>query len=533
MLDVLVRNGWVADGTGSPPYPADVAIAGDTIVEVRPLPGAQALRVIDASGKIVCPGFVDAHTHSDFSIHANPTAQSSTRQGVTTEIVGQCGLASWPLSPASREAVTSRLRKYGYDGPVAWDSFGDYLTAVAQPGISCNLAFFIGHNALRAAANVVGSAVSEEQYRLMERYVRQGLADGALGLSTGLEFEPGRLATTEEIVRLAKVVGEGGGMHASHIRNRDEGLEAAIEEFLTVVRRAGVKGQVSHLNVRANTGADAGAWGRAVGMLERARREGLEVLTDTTPLREGIGQMQGILPPWVVTEGPAKASSLLRDPAVRQRLRGECDRYWRFIHRGDWHRVRLQSSTEYPDLCGKTFPEIAEAMHQDEWECYFDILAAAGSRMDSVFLVAELFSEEHSAEMVGHPLFILTTDGYTSDVDGPVSRTSRHPLNYMGMVHYLTHHVRKQRTLRLEEAIRKMTSMPATQHGLRDRGLLRPGHKADVVVFDYDKLDDVSTIERPLAYAKGVEHVFVNGVAVVADGEHTGARPGRVLTRHV
>ncbi|MCL5108996.1 MAG: amidohydrolase family protein [Chloroflexi bacterium] len=531
MLDVLIRGGWVADGTGNPLYKADVAIEGDRVVDVRPLPGAQATHVVAAQGKIVCPGFVDAHSHSDFSIHANPTAESTIRQGVTTEIVGQCGLASWPLTPASREAVTARLRMYAYEGPVEWDSFEDYLGAIAAMGTSCNLAFFVGHNALRTAAGVVGPAVSEEQYRLMESYLHQALAAGALGLSTGLEFEPGRQATTAEIMRLAKVVAEHKGMHASHIRNRDEGLEAAIEEFLAIVRRAGIKGQVSHLNVRENTGAAPGAWQKAVAMLERARRDGVEVLTDTTPLREGIGQMQGILPPWVLAEGSAQAATLLRDPAVRRRLRGECDRYWRFIHRGDWQRARLQSSTEFPELCGKTFPEIAENMGQDPWDCYFDILAAAGAKMDSLFLVAELFGEEHSAAMVGHPLFILTTDTFTSRIDGPLSQTSRHPLNYMGMVHYLTHHVRRQGTLRLEEAIRKMTSMPATQHGLHDRGLLRPGHKADVVVFDFDALADVATSEQPLAYARGVEHVFVNGVAVVAGGEHTGARPGRNLLR--
>lgn len=531
MLDVLIRGGWLADGTGNPPFRADVAITGDKIVDVRPLPGATAARVVDARGKIVCPGFIDAHSHSDYSIHANPTAESTIRQGVTTEIVGQCGLASWPLSDASRAGVTARLRMYAYDGPVAWNSFEEYLAAISGPGTSCNLAFFVGHNALRAAAGVVGAAVSEAQYEQMEDYLREALAAGALGLSTGLEFEPGRLATTEEILRLAGVAAAYGGMYASHIRNRDAALAAAVEEFLTIVRRAGLRGQVSHLNVRDNTGAAPGAWESAVATLEAARREGLEVLADTTPLREGLGQMQGILPPWVVAEGPAQAATWLSDPAVRQRLRGECDRYWRFIHRGDWRRVRLQSSAEYPELCGRTFPEITDLLGRDPWDCYFDILAAAGARMDSVWLVAELFDEQHSTAMVGHPLFILTSDAFTSRVDGPLSLTSRHPLNYMGMVHYLTHHVRRQGTLRPEEAVRKMTSMPASQHGLRDRGLLRPGHKADVVVLDFAALEDISTSEHPLAYARGVEQAFVNGVAVVADGEHTGARPGRVLTR--
>ncbi|MBI2942267.1 MAG: amidohydrolase family protein [Chloroflexi bacterium] len=531
MLDILIRDGRVVDGTGQPAYPADVAIQGDRIVAVERLPGAAARRVVDAAGKVVCPGFVDAHSHTDWSIQANPTAESTIRQGITTEIVGHCGWSNAPVSDLSRAMIAGRLQTYAYDGPVEWATFGEYLDVVGRPGFSCNLAWFVGHNAVRAAAGVVGPHATVDQLRAMEGYVREAMEAGALGLSTGLEFEPGRMAPTEEIVRLARVAGEYGGHYASHIRNRDASLQPAIEEFLEVVRRGGVRGEVSHLNVRHNTGAPEGAWGRAVDTLDRARWDGLDVLADTTPFQDGIGQMAGILPPWVMAEGPARAAELLREPAVRRRLRGECDRYWRFIHRGEWHRVRLQGSAEYPELSGQSFVEIADRWHQDPWDCYFDILAAAGPKLESVIVVARLFTPEHVAEMARHPLFNLAVDTFSSRIDGPLAERTRHPLSYAGMVHYLTHHVRERRTLQLEEAIRKMTSMPATHHGLRDQGLLRAGDRADVVVFDLDRLADVSTVERPLAYARGVEHVLVNGVFVVDGGAHTGARPGRVLRR--
>jgi N-acyl-D-amino-acid deacylase len=513
-LDVLIRNGWIADGTGNPIYPADVAIRGDRIVEIGQIPAeVTAARVIDATGKIVCPGFIDVHSHSDRSIHANPTAESTIRQGTTTEIVGNCGGSPAPtVDPAS--------------------GFGDFLDGLEAMGISPNLASFVGHNTVRRAAGVYGAAVTADQVRAMRAMVREAMEAGAIGLSTGLEFDPGRLATTEEIVEVARAAGEYGGYYASHIRNRDAALQEAVEECLEVGRRAGTPVQVSHLNVRHNTGAAEGAWQRAADTVERARRDGLDVMADMTPFREGTGSLRAILPPWFVAEGPERGAEMLADEHVRARLRTECDRYWRFIHRGEWHRVRVMASDAYPEVNGKTFAEIAALWEQDPWDCYFDLLAAAGTGSGGLSAMAVLFTDEHLAEVIRHPLFSLAVDGWTSRIDGPLAERSRHPLNYAGMVHYLTHHVRERHTLRLEEAIRKMTSLPATRFELPGRGLLHAGAFADVVVFDYDALDDGSTIEQPHAYCRGVEHVLVNGVSVVDGGEHTGARPGRALRRH-
>jgi len=221
----------------------------------------------------------------------------------------------------------------------------------------------------------------------------------------------------------------------------------------------------------------------------------------------------------------------LRDPVVRRRLREECDRYWRFIHRGEWHRVRVQASPQLPEVNGLSFPEIAELWHKDEWECLFDLLAVAGAEMDDVTGVSLLFTDEHLEQMAAHPLFCFAVDGYTSQIDGPLSERTRHPLSYSGMVHYLTHHVRERHTVTLEEAIRKMTGMPATHFGLRDRGLVKPGMLADLVVLAFDRLENGSTPEQPLAYCRGVEHVLVNGLSVVDGEAHTGARAGRILRR--
>jgi N-acyl-D-amino-acid deacylase len=529
-LDVLIRGGWVADGTGNPLYPADVAVRGDRIVELGHLPAeATATLVIDARGKIVCPGFVDVHSHSDRSIHANPTAESTIRQGITTELVGNCGSSYAPTAGPARSGPPDGAAPPGDGAPGL--GFGAYLDGLEAMGISPNLGSFVGHNTVRRAAGVSGEAVSAGQQDAMRRLVREAMEAGALGLSTGLEFDPGRLATMDEIVDLARVAGAARGYYASHIRNRDAALQEAVDECLEVGRRAGTPVQVSHLNVRHNTGAAPGAWQRAADTVERARRDGLDAMADMTPFREGTGSLRAILPPWFVAQGAQRAPELLADPAVRARLRGECDRYWRFIHRGEWHRVRVMSSAAYPEVNGKSFAEIAALWEQDPWDCYFDLLAAAGPGPGSLSAMAQLFTEEHLAEVISHPLFSLAVDGWTSRIDGPLGERSRHPLNFSGMVHYLTHHVRQKGTLRLEEAIRKMTSLPATRFELDGRGLLRAGGYADVVVFDYQELADGSTIEQPLAYCRGVEHVLVNGTSVVADGEHTGARPGRALRR--
>lgn len=529
--DLVVRNGTVVDGLGGPAFPADVVVEGARITAVGRADRIPAERTIDATGKFVCPGFIDVHSHSDFSIHANPTGESTLRQGVTTEIVGQCGFSSAPVTPLSRDGIEGRLRTYAYDGPVTWRSFGEYMDAVAAEGTSMNLGWFVGHNTLRSAVDARGADPGEDALRRMEHFVREAMEAGAFGLTTGLEFEPGRQSLAPEAVRLAKVVGEHGGYYSSHIRNRDAHLLSAVEEFLDVARRSGCRAEISHLNVRHNTGAPEDGWLRAVDMLEDHRRRDLDVMADMTPLRDGIGQMQGILPAWALADGPLRAAEILRDPAGRSRLRTDCDRYWRFIHRGEWDRVRLVTSSEFPDLNGLSFPEIARRRGADAWDCYFDILAAAGERMDSVFLVAQLFTDEHLETMARHPLFNFAVDGYTSRTDGPLAAVSRHRLNFAGMAHYLTHFVRDRRVLPLEEAVHKMTGRPAAHFRLTDRGVVRPGAFADLVVLDLEGLTETWTPERPQSYTTGVEHVLVNGALVISGGEHTGARPGRALRR--
>ncbi|MBO0880383.1 MAG: amidohydrolase family protein, partial [Mycobacterium sp.] len=321
------------------------------------------------------------------------------------------------------------------------------------------------------------------------------------------------------------------GMYASHVRNRDAAIVESVEEFLAVARAGNLAGQISHLNVRHDTNAPPYGWERAVELMMAARESGMDIQADATPFRYGLGMMTGILPAWLIGDGYAGAAEALAEPTLRNRLRGECDRYWRFIHKGQWERVRLQNSGQFPELAGKTFPEIAAIRGQDVWDSYFDILQAAGPQMGDLVLVGELFTEEHLAQTITHPLFALGVDAYTSIDHGPLSEATVSPLPYRGHIEYLTHHVRDRGILPLEEAIRKMSGMPAERFGLKQRGLIEPDYFADLVVFDYAALASDSTFERPAVYPRGVRLVTVNGTIVVADETHTGSRPGRVLRR--
>ena len=464
---------------------------------------------------------------------------------MTTEVVGNCGWTYAPVSEHSHEVIEGRLRTFAYDGPIEWESFADHLGVLSRIGHSQNLAWFVGHNTIRCAAGVTGAQATEQELERMEGYVAEAMHAGALGLSTGLEFKPGREAPTDEIVRLNKVVGRYGGHYTSHMRNRDSSLQDSTEEFLRIIREGGTKGEISHFNVRNRTGAAPGAWQRAVDTMQAAREvEGLDVLADTTPFRDGLGAMVGILPPWILAEGWEEACKRLRDPVVRERLPHECDRYWRFIHRGEWDRVRLQASPQYPGLEGKSFPEISRLLGKSEWECYFDILAASGPAMDSILLIGELFTDEHLAEMISHPLFSLGVDGYTSALDVGLDAISAHPVCFAGHVHYLTHHVRELRARPLSDPPRPRAGHAAArgddpEDDEHAGGALRPGRPGTPRARACGRRGRARLrsarrrldAARSAQYVVGVDEVLVNGTSVVSAGEHTGARPGRHLPR--
>lgn len=531
-IDLLLSGGQVVDGTGVPARRADVAVRDGRVVAVGASLQLEAARHIDVTGLTVTPGFIDPHSHSDWSVLGNRDAQSTVRQGVTTEIVGNCGVTYAPLADAGAEETRRALRAYGYEGPVSWRTFPELLDVVHRQdrGTAQNLAWLVGHTALRDAAQVQGGSVGADGLARMTFLLEEAMDAGALGMSSGLEYGSGRDATTGELADVTAVLKRHDGIYASHIRNRDAHLLDAVEEFLTVARRSGLRAQLSHLNVRHDTGAPDAAWHDAVARLALERNAGLDVLADMTPYPHGIGLATGLLPTWLLADGPAHAARQLGDPDVRRRLRQDCDRYWRFVHKEQWDRVVLATSPATPELEGLPFPEIAALRGQDCWDALFDVLRAAGSDMPTVQLMGRLFTPEHVAEAVAHPLFCLGVDGFTSRTEGPLAARTRHPLFFTGHIHYLAHHVLRAKTLGLEEAVRKMTSMVADHFQLSERGRIRPGHHADLAVLDLSVLAAQDTFAFTGTYAAGVPHVLVNGELVVHHGQHLGTRPGRYLS---
>lgn len=529
MLDILIKNGFLIDGTGNPRYRCDIGIKGDRIEVIGNLKSETAKRTIDASGKLVCPGIIDAHSHSDVTVEFNPYFESTIRQGITTEIVGNCGDSTAPFPLSGKGG--GGFGKFG-DLPTPYGrTLGEHMKVLEDKGMSANLAWLVGHNTIRKVAGVTGEQVSEEQYRNMEKILRQALEDGALGMSSGLEFEPGRTSKPDELIRLAKLLAEYDAIYTSHIRNRDANVLSALDEFIGVIRKYNIRGEISHMNIRHNTHAPEHAINLCIQKIIQARDEGFDVLTDMTPLNYGIGQMSGILPEWLTNNPPEQLGSMLRDPEIRKRLRTDCDRYWRFIHGGEWDRVRMQSNDAFPEINGLTFTEISKFWDKDPWDCYFDILAAAAPDIGNVVLVAYLFTDEHLNETIPNPLYMLVVDGYSTVTEGEVAEHTRFPLHYIGMAWFLTHHVRELHMMSLEEAIRKMTSMPATHFRLKGRGLLCEGYYADICVFDFEQLETPFDLKNPAQYTKGMDYVVVNGQLVLDHGIHLHTTPGRNLER--
>jgi len=528
VFDWVVTGGTVIDGSGQPATITDLGIQGERIAAIGDLGSAPTRHRIDAKGKTLTPGFIDAHSHSDLTVLANPEFQSTIRQGVTTEIVGNCGLSVAPLRDEALPTVERQLRAYGYEGDVRWRSFAQYLDQLDRVRFSANLAWFVGHGAIRSAAGVHGASVDSTQRGLMRKELESVLDAGALGFSTGLEYEPGRQAAQEEILDLATVVGRRGRFYSSHIRNRDKGLLQAVDEFLEITARSGARGQVSHLNVRYNTGAEPRGWERAIGSIATSRADGVDVMADTTPFTFGIGLMMNVLPPWLSGDGPQRIAERLANPTVRAEVRADVDRYWRFLYRGEWARARPLNSREFPELNGLTFAEIATRRDCEPWDAYLDLLQAAGADMGDLWMLGDLFREEHLVEMIKHPLFLLGVDTMSSQMAGPMAQLMRHnPISFGGHLHYLRRYGLELRVMPLERLIHKMTLMAATRYGLSNRGVLLPGTAADVVILDLGVVAEGDTAQPGRT---GVEHVFVNGTHVVDNGRHTGARPGRHLT---
>jgi N-acyl-D-amino-acid deacylase len=529
MLDLVLRGGKILDGTGAPALDADVGIAGDTIERIGDLSRAEARTVLDLSSaaapdaaaarsKVVAPGFIDTHSHSDAYLLIEPSAPSKLFQGVTTEIVGNCGASAAPISGAYRMPSDWR----GLDYPAQWSTMGGYRALLERVRPAVNVVALVGHGALRAG--VVGydnRPATSSELESMIRLLEQAMDEGARGLSTGLIYPPGLFADTDELVALAHAAGRRDGIYTSHMRSEGKGLLDAIDETLDIGERADIRVQISHLKT-----AGSAHWrllDPALDRIRRARDRGTRVAADRYPYTSSHTSLDTVLPAWAHEGGNDALLSRLRDPAERTRLRealaGHRDRPLDVITIG---------STRHPDnrdFQGRPLVEVAERLGMEPADAILRLIETDEARTGAFF---SGMSEENMFRIFSEPYVMVGSDASLRALTGPLSLDYPHPRAYGTFPRFLRMSL-DGRTVPLPEAIRKITSLPASHFGLAGRGAIAAGARADVVVFDPARVRDVATFADPRRLAEGIEAVIVNGVLTLHDGRLTGARGGRFL----
>jgi len=511
-FDLVVRGGRVADGTGNPAFNADLAIHEGRIVALGALRGA-ATRTIDATGLIVAPGFIDIHNHSDDSVLEDADAESMVRQGVTSMIFGEGGSAA----PSTR-----------------WPRFSSYFEELARRGISTNVGSYVGSSQVwtQIHGDRAGPLASGE-LEAMRGLVRDAMRDGALGLASSLSGPPGVWIDTDTLVALCEVAAEHGGLYSTHLRTEGTGVFKAVEEAIAIGRRARLPVDIIHLKIAEHT-----MWGRMpelVALIASARATGQAVEANVYPYRAGQNDLASIIPPWAHEGGAAAMVGRLKDSALRPRLENELlgrtpvgDWYNHYTATGGWDGMLLVAlrSPQYRQFQGKRMSEVIKAIGKPPVEVLFELLIENGGSIPTVYFH---HSEEDMRVALAQPFVSVGSDGRAVKVDGPLAAGHPHPRYYGTFPRVLGRYVREAPVLRLEDAVRKMTSANAAKIHAFDRGLLRPGLAADVTIFDPQRIIDHATFEQPHQYATGVEYVIVNGEMVLDRGRHTHARPGRVL----
>ncbi|MEM2875426.1 MAG: D-aminoacylase [Candidatus Bathyarchaeia archaeon] len=533
--DLLIKNGRVVDGTGNPWFKADVAVRTGKVVKIGKLDTSRAAKVIDARGFIVAPGFIDVHSHSDFTILSNPTAESKVRQGVTTEVNGNCGNSAAPLLGEALGIVQSSIPE---DVEVSWSNFREYYALLERTGISVNIASLVGHSTIRLCVmGMENRKPSAEEMRKMQSLVEQAMLEGAIGISSGLDkgLVPGCYAERAELVELAKVVAGYGGFYATHIRNRQERVLEAAKEAVEIGVESGIPVHISHFVPRFPDGDKTLL---CIGMIEAARKNGFDVTCDAVipNARDGYHWANGslatqVLPLWAYEGGVERLLKRLGDPETRRRMREDAEPLWGIWREGWWDKLILHTSRGSPEFVGKTFEEIARIKGVDPWDAAYDIILMESGRDCSI--LGPSTEEKDSLAFMRYPWCSLESDRAVHAPYGSLGKVWADANSYGAFPRVFQRYVRGLGILTLEDAVRKMTSLPAQRCGFQGRGIVREGCWADLVVFDLEKVRDRATIEEPARYPEGIEYVIVNGKIVVEGGEHTGAKPGRVLRSRV
>ena len=527
--DLLITNGRIVDGSGRPGYRADVAVQGDRIVRIGNLQRAKAKRVIDARGLVVAPGFIDMLGQSETYVLIDPRVMSKVMMGVTTEITGE-GDSIAPMSERLIKEQEDFLRRF--DLKIDWRTLDEYFKRLEKQGAGVNLGTFVGATQVRA--HVIGfdnRPPTPAELEQMKQLVADAMKDGALGLSTSLQYVPARFAKTDEIVELAKVARQYGGIYATHQRSEANALDESLKEVFEIAQQAKIPVEIWHLKTAYKKN-----WGRMPEVLRRisdARARGLDVTADVYPYIAGSTSLSACLPPWALEGGTEKMLERLRDASIRQKLKTEIT-----TDSKDWENIYLGSggaagvligsvvNRELEAMQGKRVQQIAEEQGREPLDALFDLILADHGQTGAIYF---MMSENDLLAAMKAPFVSFCTDSGARATDGPLSGSKSHPRGWGSYPRILGKYVREEKILTLEKAVQKMTGMPAARVGLKDRGLLREGMFADIAIFDPTTVIDRATFEVPNQYPEGVAYVIVNGQLSVDGGKRTAALAGRPL----
>jgi len=525
--DVVIRHGTVYDGTGAAAKMEDLGIDGDRVVARGDLGGARGGQDIDATGLAVAPGFINMLSHSETSLIADGRSQGDIRQGITLEVFGEGSMG--PITEQMKIEQVERQGDIKFD--IAWTTLGEYLDHLVERGISPNVASFVSASTVRAhEIGLANRPPSPDELERMRGHVRRAMDEGAMGLTSALIYTPGVFAKTDELVELAKVASESGGMYISHMRSEGNRLLEAIDEVVTIARDAHIRAEIYHLKAAGKEN-----WSKlddAIAKIETAQKAGLEVTADMYTYTAGSTGLDAAMPPWVQEGGYNEWAKRLQDPKVRERVRKEMS-----TPTDAWENLRLAAGGEGTLLvgfknealranAGKTLAEVAKLRGTSVEETAMDLVVEDGSRVQVVYF---LMSEDNVRRQIRLPWVSFGSDASSMAPEGVFVKTSTHPRAYGNFARVLGKYVRDDKVLTLADAVRKLSGLPATNLELDRRGFLKEGMFADVVVFDPAAIADRATFENPHQYAVGMRHVFVNGSHVIRNGEHTGAKPGRAL----
>ena len=529
MFDVIIKNGKVIDGAGNPWFKADVGINGQRISAIGRLSAEKASEIIDADGLVVSPGFIDMHSHSDFELLVNPNAESKIRQGITTEVIGNCGGSAAPLNDLMKEETrkTESLIEEA-ELQLDWSTMKDYLNRLGRQGVAVNVVPLVGHANLRVCTmGFVDRSPTKTELEEMKKRLAQAMEEGAFGISTGLIYPPGCYAETDELIELSRVVASHGGIYASHIRDEGEKMLESVKEAIEIGEEAGLPVEISHH--KAEGKANWGKVKESLKMIEDVRGRGIDITCDVYPYVAASTVLSAELPQWAHEGGTEKLVQRLTSAETRDRLsremREESPDRASLLEAGIWDVTQIARCKNHPDLEGKTVSEIAQTKHIDPFELVFDLLIDDAA----ISIVCFVMCEDDVCTVLRHPVSMIGTDASAVAPYGVLGKGKPHPRSYGSFPRVLGKYVREERILTLENAIRKMTSLPAQKLGLRDRGIIREGMRADITIFNSETVTDRATYQNPHQYPDGIEYVIVNGKIAVRERGHTGALAGRVM----